>query len=139
MHDIAQAPVDLARYKPKWQERFAFFAAHGHPNGPAYREAFKDLPTGKRLLINMNFIAVFFGPIYLFVLGLWKKNLALLGICLAVGLVLGVYEVITGTELPRALDTGINCALAVLWGMTTNYAYYLKEVKGQQGWNPFEK
>ncbi|MDU9405772.1 DUF2628 domain-containing protein [Pseudomonas sp. zfem004] len=139
MESIPQIQADLTRYKPKWQERFAFFAQHGSPLSPAFKAAFKALPMGKRLLINMNFIAFFFGPIYLFVLGLWKKNLALLGISLAVGLVLGFYEGLTGTDLPRAVDTGVNCGLAALWATVTNYAYYLKEVKGQQGWNPFEK
>ncbi|QXI39993.1 DUF2628 domain-containing protein [Pseudomonas xantholysinigenes] len=134
-----QVPADLSRYKPKWQERFAFFEQNGGPRDPRFKQAFKALSLGKRLLINMNWIAFFFGPIYLFVLGLWKKNLALLGISLLVGIVLGFYEGFTGTELPRAVDTGVNCGLAALWATVTNYAYYLKEVKGQQGWNPFEK
>ncbi|MEJ5863300.1 DUF2628 domain-containing protein [Pseudomonas farsensis] len=139
MDNISLSKVDLSGYKPKWQERFAFFEKNGNPFSETFKEAFKALPTGKRMLINMNFLAFFFGPIYLFVLGLWKKNLALLGISVGVGVVLAIYETVTGTLLPRALDTGINCGLAVLWAMTTNYAYYLKEVKGQQGWNPFEK
>lgn len=25
-----------------------------------------------------------------------------------------------------------------MWGFTANYAYYLKKVKGLDGWNPFE-
>jgi len=131
--------IDLNRYKPKWQERFAFFAQNGDPFSPAFKTAFKALPAGKRILINLNFIAFFFGPIYLFVLGLWKKNLALLGICVLVGVADGIYVGVTGHELPQAINTGLNVALAMLWGMTANYAYYLKEVKGQQGWNPFEK
>ncbi|MCG8294070.1 DUF2628 domain-containing protein [Pseudomonas entomophila] len=139
MESTPKTHAELPRYKLKWQERFAFFAQHGDPLSPAFKAAFKALPMGKRMLINMNFIAFFFGPIYLFVLGLWKKNLALLGISLAVGLVLGIYEGFTGTELPRALDTGVNMGLAALWATVTNYAYYLKEVKGQQSWNPFEK
>jgi hypothetical protein len=139
MESIPQPQLDLNRYKPKWQERFAFFEAHGHPGSQAYNAAFKALPAGKRLLLNLNFIALFFGPIYLFVLGLWKKNLALLGITMVVGVGLGMYEVFTETELPRALDTGLNIAFAMMWASVTNYAYYLKEVKGRQGWNPFEK
>ncbi|NWC10961.1 DUF2628 domain-containing protein [Pseudomonas agarici] len=53
----------------------------GAPNDPHYNPALKARPTfGKKVLINTNIIAFFFGPIYLFVLGLWKKNLALIGI-----------------------------------------------------------
>ncbi|WP_369990494.1 DUF2628 domain-containing protein [Pseudomonas xanthosomatis] len=139
MVDVSLSKVDLSGYKPKWQERFAFFEKNGDPFSPAFKAAFKALPAGKRILINLNFIAFFFGPIYLFVLGLWKKNLSLLGIAILVGVVLGFYEGFTGNALPRAIDTGVNVALCVLWGMTANYAYYLKEVKGRQGWNPFEK
>jgi hypothetical protein len=25
-----------------------------------------------------------------------------------------------------------------MYGLSANYAYYLKQVKGSQGWNPFE-
>lgn len=68
------------KYSAKWQERFDFFETYGAPNDPRYKEAVKTLPGfKKKILINANVIAFFFGPIYLFVLGLWKKNLALLG------------------------------------------------------------
>ncbi len=26
----------------------------------------------------------------------------------------------------------------MMYGLTTNYAYYLQEVKSEQGWNPFK-
>jgi hypothetical protein len=43
-----------------------------------------------------------------------------------------------GTESPRALDSGMSAAFSVMYAIMTNYAYYLKEVKGEQSWNPFE-
>ncbi|PHN32157.1 DUF2628 domain-containing protein [Pseudomonas sp. ICMP 460] len=126
-------------HKPKWQERFNFFETYGPPNDPRHKAALKALPTfGKKVLINANVIAFFFGPIYLFVLGLWKKNLALLGIMFLVYIAVSIVFAIFDMELPRALDNGIGLGFSFMYAVLTNYAYYLKEVKGQQGWNPFE-
>lgn len=126
------------QYSAKWQERFAFFEKNGAPGTAQYKTALKALPFGKRVLVNGNIIAFFFGFIYFFVLGLWRKNLVLFGIAVAAGVVLGVIEMIIGTALPHGVNMGINIALALMWSMTANYAYYLKEVKGLDGWNPFE-
>nr|BFD40888.1 hypothetical protein FFPRI1PSEUD_23870 [Pseudomonas sp. FFPRI_1] len=90
------------------------------------------------MLINANVIAFFFGPIYLFVLGLWKKNLAMLGIILAINVVLSVIFEILGMEFPKPLTTGLNVAVSMTYALMTNYSYYLKEVKGEQSWNPFQ-
>ncbi|WP_434562426.1 DUF2628 domain-containing protein [Pseudomonas sp. Z4-20] len=127
------------KYSAKWQERFAFFDAHGAPNDPRYKEAVKTLPDfKKKILINANVIAFFFGPIYLFVLGLWKKNLALLGTFLAINILLSVVFAIIGMDFPRPLSMGLNIAMSMMYALMTNYAYYLKEVKGEQGWNPLK-
>lgn len=126
------------QYPAKWQERFAFFDNNGAPGTASYKSALKALPFGKRVLVNSNIIAFFFGFIYFFVLGLWRKNLVLTGIALAVGIVLGVIELMLGGALPAAVNTIVNIGLAMMWTLTANYAYYLKEVKGLNGWNPFE-
>lgn len=126
-------------HKPKWQERFNFFDTYGAPNDPRYKPALKALPTfGKKILINTNIIAFFFGPIYLFVLGLWKKNLALIGIMILVYVALSIIFAVLGMAFPRALDNGIAVGFSFMYAILTNYAYYLKEVKGEQGWNPFK-
>ncbi|WP_024696312.1 DUF2628 domain-containing protein [Pseudomonas syringae] len=128
-----------SKYSAKWQERFDFFTAHGAPKEPGFAAALKALPgLGKKMRIQMNWIAFFFGPIYLFVLGLWKKNLAMLGIFLAINLVLGLVFAILGMEVPKALGTGLNVAGSMMYSLTTNYSYYLKEIKGEQSWNPFK-
>lgn len=135
---VAEASKDISQYKPKWQERFAFFDAHGAPNAPGYKPALKQLPYGKKVLVNFNIIAFFFGPIYLFVLGLWKKNLTVIGIIIAVSIVIDILFGLAGREVPRPVDVGLNVGFNVLYGLITNYAYYLKERKGEQGWNPFK-
>ena len=127
------------KYSAKWQERFDFFETYGAPNDPRYKEAVKTLPDfKKKILINANVIAFFFGPIYLFVLGLWKKNLALLGAFLAINIVLSVVFAIIGMDFPRPLCMGLNVAMSMMYALMTNYAYYLKEIKGEQDWNPLK-
>ncbi|MEW4950644.1 DUF2628 domain-containing protein [Pseudomonas asiatica] len=138
MEGIPQTQSTPDNLKPKWRERFAFFDQYGAPTSEPYKAAFRALPFGKKLLINNNFIAFFFGPIYWFVLGLWKKNLVMLALMIAIGVLLSYYEIATGSEIPRPLDNGISMAFAFLYSFLTNRAYYLKQTKGQQSWNPFE-
>ncbi|GLU40008.1 DUF2628 domain-containing protein [Pseudomonas sp. NBRC 100443] len=138
MESIPQTQPSQGNLKPKWQERFAFYDQHGGPRSETYRQALRALPFGKRILINASILAFFFGPIYWFVLGLWKKNLVMLGIIFTIGILEGLFEVLTGIEIPLALDKGIGMGFAACYAVITNYAYYLKQVKGQQGWNPFE-
>lgn len=83
---LAQS-FDRTQLSPKWQFRFAFFDRHGGPKDPAYKEALKTLPFGEKLKVGMNFYALFFGFIYFFILGLWRKPLGLIGVGLVVGIV----------------------------------------------------
>lgn len=122
---------ERAPLSPKWQFRFDFFDRHGGPSSPEFKPAFKALPSiGDRLKINMNFFAFFFGWIYFFILGLWRKAIVLIGISLLVGVLAFV--------LPRMVANGLGVAYSVLVGMIANYAFYLDRVKGSTSWNPFE-
>lgn len=128
-----------SKHSAKWQERFNFFETYGAPNDPRYKQALKALPTlGKKFLINSNIIAFFFGPIYLFVLGLWKKNLTILACMFLIYAALSVIFAILGMQFPSALNNGLGFGFSMLYAIVTNYAYYLKEVKGEQGWSPFK-
>ncbi|WP_445380746.1 DUF2628 domain-containing protein [Pseudomonas syringae] len=126
-------------YSAKWQERFNFFETYGAPNDPRFKAGLKSLPGfRKKMRINFNVIAYFFGPIYFFVLGLWKKGIALIGIMLATNALILLVCTLLGTEVPYALGGGLNVAYSLMYALTVNYSYYLKEVKGEQGWNPFK-
>lgn len=138
MSNTEQTIAPSAPLSKKWQERFAFFDQHGGPQAPGYKAAFKALPFKKRYLIAMNLIAFLFGVIYLFVLGMWRKNLSFLAIILGIGVVEGIIELSFDTTIPRGIDWGLNTAMATMYGMSTNYGYYLKEVKGSKSWNPFQ-
>ncbi|MFA1260026.1 DUF2628 domain-containing protein [Xanthomonas campestris pv. olitorii] len=121
---------DRTQLSPKWQFRFAFFDRHGGPRDPAYKEALKTLPFGEKLKVGMNFYALFFGFIYFFILGLWRKALGLIGVGLVVGIV--------ASFLPASIGNALSIPLALLAGMSANYAYYLDKVKGSTSFNPFE-
>ena len=129
---------DSSKYNAKWQERFAFFDAHGAPNAPDYKSAMQQLPVKQKIKINANIIAFFFGPIYLFVLGLWKKNLTLLAILIAISLALDVVFALVDVSFAKQINFAVGFCFNLLYALSTNYAYYLKERKGEQGWNPFK-
>ncbi|KLD79255.1 DUF2628 domain-containing protein [Xanthomonas hyacinthi] len=122
---------ERAPLSPKWQFRFDFFDRHGGPASPDFKAAFKALPSfGDRLKINMNFFAFFFGWIYFFILGLWRKAIVLIGISLLIG-VLSFF-------LPGMVVNGLGVGYSVLVGLIANYAFYLDRKKGSTSWNPFE-
>ncbi|WP_431223205.1 DUF2628 domain-containing protein [Serratia sp. L9] len=84
-----------------------------------------------------NIYALIFGIIYLCILGLWKKGLVLFIGALLANLILIVAEDATGINMTNALRC-VNLGYVFSCGGIANYAYYLKEVKELQGWNPFE-
>lgn len=116
----------------KWKKRFAFFEQFGAPNAPAYKEELKKLEWKQRVLINANIWAFFFGPIYMAIIGLWKKALVLFGGILVID------TIAVALHLPGPVLNGVGIGFGVLCALCTNYAFYLKRVKGQDGWNPFE-
>ena len=131
----AHAYTDL---KPKWQERFAFFDAYGNPSSKSFRAQMKAMPLRTKALVNANWIAFFFGPIYLFVLGLWKKNVALIAGIIVLSFLIDLLEGALSESLFKAINNGFGIACSITYARLTNYAYYLKRVHGRQGWNPFE-
>lgn len=116
----------------KWKTRFSFFDQFGAPNTATYKAEIKKLSGKQKILININLFAFFFGPIYMAIIGLWKKALVLLGLIMAID----AAAIMLG--LPGPIIRGLGIAFAVFCGLCTNYALYLKRVKDQDGWNPFE-
>lgn len=68
-----------------WQWRFGFYDQFGHPGStPESEAAYKALPYGARLMLGCNLLAFFFGPIYYFVKGMWRKGLTIAAFTLTV-------------------------------------------------------
>jgi asparagine N-glycosylation enzyme membrane subunit Stt3 len=129
-----------SKYPAKWQERFAFLDAHGAPGTPSYKDAFKALPFMQRIKIGSSILAFFFGPIYFFILGLWRKALVGLALTVATCVVAFILYAVLGPESRGAdfISRMLGLAVTLMYAGTANYAYYLKEVKGQDSWNFFE-
>lgn len=122
----------------KWQERFNFFdSVGGDVTSAQYKQELKKLGFMKRLKIVYNFWAFFFGIIYFCILGLWKKGLVIFSSIVLLNIVVYIIEEAGHYNLD-ALYRGISIAGAVFSATTVNYAYYLKETKGKQSWNPLE-
>ncbi|MBP4048905.1 DUF2628 domain-containing protein [Chromobacterium violaceum] len=124
-------PNSYGNYKPKWRQRFSFFDEHGGPGKPEHQQALKSLPWGRRLTVHFNFVSLLFWPIHFLVLGLWRQMLSLLGVSILIGIA------IVALDLPEAVSRGVGTAVSVMAAMSVNYLYYLKQVRGQNGWNPF--
>lgn len=122
--------VDLTHFSPKWQFRFNFYRRHGAPKEPGFKQAWRALSFGDRLKINLNIFALFFGPIYLLILGMWRKALVVIGIAIALAAIT--------MFLPDIVGRAVFIAFNVLVASSTNYSYYLEKVEGRIRWNPFE-
>jgi hypothetical protein len=138
MSDRISTSVFPSNLKPKWRERFEFFERYGEPSSPEFKAELKSFSTGSRLFINMNWFGFFFGPIYLLALGMWRRALTWVGIMLALALVEDAFGFVTHIKFSRPVDFGISVGVGMLIAMTTNYSYYLKVMKGDNGWNPFK-
>ncbi|QWV02474.1 MAG: DUF2628 domain-containing protein, partial [Xanthomonas citri pv. citri] len=115
---------------PKWQFRFDFYDRYGEPKSSTFKTAMRSLPFGQKVKLNMNFYAFFFGFIYYFILGMWRKALVLIGVSFTVGIICSF--------LPEYVLRSFGLAYSLLVGMTANYAYYLHKIKGSTSWNPLE-
>ncbi|KAF1051873.1 MAG: hypothetical protein GAK43_02213 [Stenotrophomonas maltophilia] len=111
-----------------WKFRFAFFEQNGIPgflsNSPQFKEAFKALSFMDRIKVAMNYFAFFFGPIYLLILGLWKKALVLFALSIAASVILALFH------MPAA---GI--AISMYYSVRANGYYYQKIVEGKDDWS----
>jgi Protein of unknown function (DUF2628) len=126
-------PYSVDQLPQAWQQRFAFFQAYGLPGSSAQaKAAYQTLPFGKKMRLTSNILAFFFGPIYFFVKGMWRKGLSLSAAALVIGAALVLLDV------PGLWSRAIGFGFAGVAMTTANYAYYLHVAKGSLSWNPFE-
>ena len=133
-------PSVYSKYPMKWQERFAFLDANGAPNTPTFKQAFKALPFMQRVRISRAIC--WRSSSVRSISSLSACGAALVGLAVTVAVIVldVVMFAIMGADskaadiISRALGLGIGLSYC----LTANYAYYLKEVKGKDGWNFFE-
>ncbi len=128
-NNISQLDTSLS---DKWKSRFDFFEKYGVPGlgapSPEFQAALKQLHWKDRLKVAINFYAFFFSFIYLFVLGLWRQAIMLIGAALALGVIGGILG------LPDSVMNGIGFGLTMLCGLRANALYYQKKVQGREDW-----
>ncbi|CDL81730.1 DUF2628 domain-containing protein [Xenorhabdus szentirmaii] len=130
--------MDTPQSPDKWQERFDFFEKNGCPASKEYMAALKELNFKKRILINVNIFAFFFGVIYFFCTGLWKKGLILLVSWIAFIFALSMIEDMAGAYFVDRMSIPLSIFFGFICSRIANYAHYLKKTKGIDNWNPFE-
>ena len=106
-----------------WKEKFRLIEKAGGPDLPNFR----DLPSGERFSIHLNLWALFFGPIYYIVKGLWRQ--AALYFLVAFVLIL-VLEAIGLGKITRGIGSG----LGIVCALRANISYYKKVVLGEAPW-----
>ncbi len=117
-------------YDEVWSDRFTFFQENGEPSSKTFKEAFKSLPSIKKLRININFYAFLFGFIYFLIKGMWKGAITLILIA-AVLITISVFT-------PDFVGSIISFFIAYLGAFTANYTYYRKEVLNEDDFNIFK-
>lgn len=131
---MASPLIESMELKPKWRERFEFFEAHGAPDSDGFKAAIKARPFLKRITIVFSFLGFFVGPFYFLYLGMWRKALTLF----ACAIVLFLIELLIYSMTGRDISQILGFVLSGLSACTVNYSYYLKRIKGSDGWNILE-
>lgn len=112
----------------KWKLRFQFFNDYGYPGvfiqTKEWRDAYRKLPFLKRFKIGFNVFAVFFGIIYLLILGLWKKAIVCFAILIVISIICSILDL-------RMMGIFFNVFVA----SRVNAWYYDRKVKGKQDWS----
>ena len=88
----------------------------------------------KILLVNIWW-CIFFGPLYYFAVGMWRKGLILLcGVFFLAYMINVLFMVITDTGLPRHMNTPISFGFGYVISMAATYDLYRQKVKKEVFW-----
>ncbi|MDR0476596.1 MAG: DUF2628 domain-containing protein [Desulfobulbaceae bacterium] len=77
----------------------------------------------------------FFGPLYYFAAGMWRKGLVLFPLeCLLVFAIDKLFTLITGTEIPQSWNVSIALGLGYMVGVMATYDLYRLKIKKETFW-----
>ncbi|ORA59809.1 DUF2628 domain-containing protein [Mycobacteroides franklinii] len=119
--------TDLSAY---WRLKFDFYDRYGTRFTPEAVAAAKARPFAVRMRSFINLPALFFGPIYFVVKGMWRKAITVM----LFGLLLGVAVYLTFPGLGFGGFSTNGAVYMILAGP----AYYRHRVVGSRSWNPFD-
>lgn len=106
-----------------WKRKFRLIEKAGGPDLLDFRE----LPFGDRVSININFVALFFGPVYYLVKGLWRQVVVYTLVALVLILILDAIGLGTITR-------AVGSTLGIVYALRANISYYRKVVLGEAPW-----
>lgn len=123
---IEEAPVSEA-----WKETFRTIEEAGLVSGGFY-PTYESVDASKHRQLMFNGWAFFFGPIYYFVLGMWRKALTWVFLTLTLSILGAILVVALG--LPAAISRAIGIGIQVLYASNANADYYRKQIRGETFW-----
>lgn len=125
---IDASAIDTLPVSAKWKARFHAIHRAGGPRLPH----FKDLPASERnLVFGFNVLAFLFGPVYYAVMGMWRKGVSLLLLCVLVATMLhSLFTAFGWDQLARAVPYG----MGAVFSLRANMDYYKHCVLGDRNW-----
>lgn len=129
--EVALDAIEVAPVGEAWKTTFRAIEEAGLVSGGFYPTFERTDPRQHRHLM-FNGYAFFFGPIYYFVLGMWRKGLTWLALTLGVSVAAAVAVVALG--FPPFVTRAAGIALQVLYASNANADYYRKQIQGETFW-----
>ncbi|MGY3265538.1 DUF2628 domain-containing protein [Lysobacter sp. HA35] len=115
--------IDALDVSPKWKARFRAI----EKAGGARLTKLRDLDKAERNLVNRNWPAFFFWPVYFPAKGLWRQAISYFLIAMAL---VFLFELVGLGRYSRVVGYGMGAVAA----FRANLGYYKRVVLGQASW-----
>lgn len=129
--EVALDAIEVAPVSDSWKETFRAIEEAGLVSGGFY-PTFETVDPKKHRQLMFNLWAFLFGPIYYFVLGMWRKALTWIAMTIAFSIGAAILVVFLG--LPDAISRALGIGIQVLYASNANADYYRKQIQGETFW-----
>jgi hypothetical protein len=123
--EVALDAIEEAQVSESWKRSFRAIEKAGLISG-GFCPRFENVDPADHRHLMFNFGAFFFGPIYYFYLGMWRKGLTWVSIAAAI--------LAVAMGLPAAVTRALGIGLQVLYASNANTDYYRKQIQGETFW-----
>jgi Protein of unknown function (DUF2628) len=118
-------------YDPELPEKWHLVFSLIDKAGGIKMPDFKELTPSERIKARMNFWALFFGPIYYLIKGMWKKTVVYM-VLMVLFLLLLHYLAFVFFQIEDLDVPGV--AMGIVWAALANVDYYKIKVLKQNTW-----
>lgn len=129
--EVALDAIEEAPVSDAWKDTFRAIEEASLVRG-GLMPVFENVDPGKHRHLMFNGWAFFFGPLYYFALGMWRKALTWVFLTIALSLLAAVMVVALG--LPAAISRAVGIGMQVLYASNANADYYRKQIRGETFW-----